>query len=245
MTRQVQTHTAIICTTKPTRFIRFILIIIGWQLVPSLGGQGTRLNYGSELDDKSVIIRLPFDFVYYGNPYQALIICINGFVSPDTSKYDMAGNYYNYFFNWPIPTPGFARAQISPFWDDLSYTSSPNGVYIWSDTLTHKYVIEWYHLTNNNSSSLETFEMIISDPVYYPTATGDADILFQYNTIYNNDSGNNYASVGIENWEELIGLQYTFDNANGAGAINLANQGAILVLLPYRQGRHKGHGSDR
>ncbi|HBC45989.1 MAG TPA: hypothetical protein DCZ43_02980 [candidate division Zixibacteria bacterium] len=210
------------------------------ELVPSLGGYGTRLNYGGETDDKSVLVTLPFDLVYYGQPYRSLIVCINGFVSPDTFRMDMGGNYWAYFYNWSIPDPGNCRAQISPFWDDLSYTTTPNGVYTWNDTTNHQYVIEWYHLTNNFSSSLETFEMVIYDPAYRPTITGDAEILYQYNTIFNNDSGENYATVGIENWNELTGIQYTHDNQYPAGSATISNTQALLITTNTGRGGLRG-----
>ncbi len=84
------------------------------ELAPGLGGQGTRLNFGSGSDDGSVKIDLPFDLVYYGDIYRSLIACTNGFVSPDTFRIDMGGNFWANFFNWPIPDPGCARAQILP-----------------------------------------------------------------------------------------------------------------------------------
>jgi hypothetical protein len=194
------------------------------ELAPGLGGQGTRLNYGSNTDDKSVLVTLPFNFVYYGTSYGVLIVCTNGFVSPDTFRYDQAGDYWADFFNWPIPDPGNCRAQISPFWDDLQVTSSGNyGVFTWSDTTNHRYVIEWNHVTNRNTSVAETFEMVIYDPAYYPTLTGDSEILYQYSAITNNDTDENYATVGFESWDQLTGVQYTHDNQYSPGAATITS----------------------
>ncbi len=211
------------------------------EIVPGLGGSGSRLSYGAETDDKSVLVNLPFDLVYYGQHYGAIIVCTNGFISPDTSRIDMGGNFWAYFYNWSIPDPGNCHAQISPFWDDLSFSGTTYGVYTWSDTTNHRFVIEWYHMVNNyNLTTVETFETIIYDPAYYPTLTGDSDLLYQYNTINNVDADQNYAAVGIESWDELTGIQYTNDNTYSPGASTLANGMAILVTTNTGRGGIKG-----
>jgi hypothetical protein len=168
-------------------------------------------------------------------------VSTNGFISPDTSTYDMRGDHWDYFFNWPIPDPGNCRAQISPFWDDLQVSSSGSyGVFIWNDTTEHRYVIEWNHTTNRNTSAVETFELIIYDPQYHPTLTGDSEILYQYSAIVNNDSGENYASVGLESWDQLTGIEYTHDNYYGSGASTLSNNMAILITTNTGRGGIKG-----
>jgi len=211
------------------------------ELVPGLGGQGTRLNFGSA-DDKSLLVNLPFDFVYYGVPYRPIIICSNGFISPDTDRMDQGGNYWAEFFNWPMPDPGNCRGQISPLWDDLAITSSGNyGVFTWYDTANHRYIIEWAHATNRNTSAVETFEIIIYDPIYYPTITGDAEMVFQYNAFLNNDTEENYATIGIESWDQLTGLQYTHDSYYTAGSATITSSNfAIKVTTNNGRGGIRG-----
>lgn len=211
------------------------------ELAPGLGGQGTRLNFGSA-DDKSLLVTLPFDLVYYGVPYRPIIVCSNGFISPDTDRFDQGGNYWADFFNWPMPDPGNCRAQISPLWDDLAVTSSGNyGVFTWFDSTNHRYIIEWAHVTNRNTGVVETFEIIIYDPVYYPTLTGDADIVFQYNAFLNNDTEENYATVGIESWDQLTGLQYTHDSYYTAGSATITSSNfAIKITTNNGRGGLRG-----
>jgi len=209
------------------------------ELVPSLGGQGTRLTFSST-DDASTVINLPFDFVYYGETYGAMIVCINGFAALDTFSYDMARNHWYNFFNWPIPDPGSARGQISPFWDDLSFSGSVNGVYTWYDADNHRFIIQWHSMVHRNTSAIETFQMIITDPQYYPTLTGDSEIIYQYKAIINNDSGENYSSVGFESWDELRGIEYTYDNFYDPGAATLANNKAIKITTNTGRGGIRG-----
>jgi len=211
------------------------------EINPNLGGSGTRLTFGGANDDKSQLITLPFDFKHYGETFRALIVCINGFVAPDTARFDIDGNFWYNFFNWPIPDPGNAQGQISPFWDDLQYSGSVNGVYIWHDTANNRFIIEWSAMTHRNSGSTETFQMIITDPAYHPTLTGDSEIYYQYHTITNNDSGENYASVGFESFDEYRGLQYTYDNDYHLGAPSLASGRAIRITTNTGRGGIKGN----
>ena len=210
------------------------------EIVPNLGGQGTRLSFSNN-DDYSVKVNLPFDFVYYGQSYSAIIVCTNGFAAVDVNPFDMDGTYWYNFYNWPIPDPGNARGQLSPFWDDLSYSGSIYGVYKWHDEDNHRFVIEWYHMSHRNTNATETFEMIITDPAYYPTMTGDSEILYQYQTIYNNDSGELYSSVGFESYDQLTGIEYTFDNVYASGAATLTNSRAIKITTNTGRGAIMGN----
>ncbi len=203
------------------------------EINPSLGGPGTRLSFPN-YDDASIKVALPFPIKYYGVDYFHMIISTNGFVSFDTFPYDVGNSYWANWFNWPIPDPGNARAQISPFWDDIKSTNSTNGVYSYYDDANGRLIIEWSNMTHSNTDSIETFQMIIYDACKRPTPTGDNEIIFQYNHIVNNDydTGDDpetYSSVGIENWEETIGIQYEYDNEYHPGAAVLANGRAIKI----------------
>ena len=211
------------------------------EVVPNLGGEGTRLDYGYNRDDNSVIADLPFDFVYYGETYRELLVCINGFAALDTEPYDMGGNYWANFYNWPIPDPGNARGQISPFWDDLGFSGNTYGVYTWYDEENHQFVVEWYHMNNRNSGAIETFEMIISDPQYISTITGDSEILFFYKDITNNDYGEHYSSVGFESFDEMMGIEYTYDGYYADGAPNLGDYRAIKITTNTGRGAIGGN----
>ncbi len=201
---------------------------------------GTRMSFIGGTDDGSNVIILPFDFVYYGESYGAMIVCTNGFAALDTVPFDMGGNYWFNFFNWPIPDPGNARGQISPFWDDLSYYGSVNGVYTWYDSDNHRFIIQWHLMSHRNTSATETFQMIITDPQYHSTLTGDSEIIYQYKNIVNNDSQENYSSVGFESWDELRGLEYSFDNFYEPGAATLGNEKAIKITTNTGHGGIKG-----
>jgi hypothetical protein len=209
---------------------------------PRQGGQGTRLSFGSNTDDKSILVTAPFNIGYYGHSFDRMIVSINGFVAFDTAHMDMGGNYWANFFNWPIPDPGNAAAQISPFWDDLRLgTSNSKGVFTWHDTTNHLFVIEYDSLTNVNGSAVEWFEIIFMDPAYHPTLTGDSEILLQYRVINNRyDSEENYSSVGIEDPTETIGIQYSYDRSYPPTADTLITGMALKITTNTGRGGISG-----
>jgi hypothetical protein len=211
------------------------------EINPSLGGTGQRITFPNN-DDASVLFTLPYTVQYYGQNYGHMIICINGFAAFDTVPYDVAGNYWFNWSNWPIPDPGNARAQISPFWDDLKITGSNNGVYTYYDSENSRLIVEWSDLPHANTGAIETFQMIISryDVCGNSTPTGDAEITFQYKNIVNNDyvpdpysDPETYSSVGIENWSESIGLQYEYNNIYPGNAAPLAAGRAIKFTTAH------------
>ena len=109
--------------------------------------------------------------------------------------------------------------MIAVFWDDLTLGTG-SGVYTYYNATLHYFVVEWYHMISGyNNSSLETFEAILYDPIYYPTSTLDGQIKLQYQQFNNIDLGSgdtlphgNYCTIGIEDHTETIGLEYTFNN---------------------------------
>jgi len=204
------------------------------EINPNLGGQGTRLNPPSS-DDASVLIALPFNCRYYGQQYGHMIVCTNGYVAFDTIPYDQAGQYWFNWENWPIPDPGNAHAQISPFWDDLKYVGSTNGLYTYHDVANGRFIVEWSGMTHARTGSPQTIELIIYDSDVHPTPTGDCEIVFQYAVVNNDDYNDSYthpesySSVGFEDWGQHDGLQYEYDNIYHPGAAELQSGLAIKI----------------
>jgi hypothetical protein len=206
------------------------LPVYNWiEIDPTYGGSGNELSLYDNGNTGDVdFVNLPFDLVFYGEAYDELTVCSNGWISP--------GHTDNHsFMNWYIPGPGGPSPMIAPFWDDLEIASG--GVYYYHDQGQHYTVIEWSHLQNDYGSHEETFQAILYDPLYYPTSTGDSRILFQYQTVNNVDVGSysggyvshgQYATVGIEDHTGAVGLEYTFNNSYPAAAKPLEDEMAIL-----------------
>jgi hypothetical protein len=191
------------------------------------GGSGTKLDLG---DNTTATVTLPFDFTYYGETYNTLLVCDNGWASFDTTA------YYD-FYNWSMPNLYGNGAQLAPFWDNLDPTKEHegelvgDGIYVYADSLNHRFVVEWSRLGNVRSQhpnrpdydDLQTFELILFDPAFHPpTPTGDGIVRFQYKQIVNNDSERMYSTVGIENEAEDTGIEYTYTNLYPAAAAPLS-----------------------
>jgi len=189
---------------------------------------GTNLNLNDNGNTGDIAdINLPISFVFYGEEYNTMTVCSNGWVSPgdtdDTS-----------FMNWLIPGPMGPSPMIAPFWDDLK----TGEVYYYYNSGNHTFVVEWDNMQNEGSGSEETFQVILYDANYYPTATGNSEIKFQYKAVTNDDTGyypsqhGQYATVGIEDHTGTVGLEYTFNNSYPLSAKPLADQMALLITGP-------------
>jgi hypothetical protein len=189
---------------------------------PDNGGPGADLglsDFGWEQDDTRTI-DLPFTFGYYGQDYDRVSICSNGWMA-------MGEMNLLHYRNFGIPSAGSPGAMIAPFWDNL-YQTGNNKVYTWYDESGHRFVVQWFDMPNDYSNSTQNFEVVLYDPQWHQTSTGDGMILFQYETVANTDSRDGYATVGIQNVERTDGLMYTFWNTYGNAAAPLAAGRAIL-----------------
>jgi len=195
-------------------------------------------DHGNE-QDWSVLMDLPFSFQYYGQEFENISICSNGwFAFGDQSK--LAD-----FQNRRIPPALGPRAQVCVFWDDLiNYTEGENqigGIFTWHDEENGQFIIEWSHMRRYigmngeqiREGSVNTFQAILYDPQVYPTYTGDGDIVFQYHTINNDidvdprEFDTPYGTVGIVNLNGTDGIEYTYWNEYADGAAELENERAI------------------
>ena len=116
--------------------------------------------------------------------------------------------------------------MIAPFWDDLNTNGGTGEVATYFDADQHRFIVEWTHM-RNYAGGIQTVEAILYDPAFYPTMTGDGVIEFQYAAVSNNDSGDNFATVGIENDAHTDGLLYTFYSRYTGGSAPLAIGRAI------------------
>ncbi len=200
------------------------------EIDPNYGGSGTLipLNDNGENQEDIDTLSLPFIFRFYGQECNEITVCSNGWIA-------MGQTEQATFRNWPIPGPMGPSPMIAPFWDDL-YMGGGN-VYYFYDTGSHYFVIEWSRVKNRYDNSLETFEVILYDPAFYPTSLNDGEIKFQYQTVNNVDqgagyTGGHYATVGIENYNATIGIEYTYNNDYPTSAKVLEDEMALLFTGP-------------
>jgi hypothetical protein len=127
----------------------------------------------------------------------------------------------------PIPDQSGPEKMLAASWSDLCpiagdpstkilyhYQTEP----LWG--LPHRFIILYDGIPHYCSSSghifwdhRDTFEIILYDPMYYPTPTGDGEIVVQYLSAIN--PGNLYpghtVAVGIEDSSETVGIQYYYN----------------------------------
>jgi len=200
------------------------------EIDPDNGGNGTILNLYDGGDDGDIeSIEIPFSMTFYGRFYHYITVCTNGWIAPGGSE-EFA------FMNRPIPELLGPSPMIAAFWDDLKTSTNGNICYKY-DSSAHYFVVEWSHSRNDYNNAEESFQVVIYDPAYYPTPTGDSDILIQYKTFNNVNAGyysggyiqhGEYATIGLEDHSGKVGLQYSFCNQYPTAAKTLSNNSAIL-----------------
>lgn len=201
------------------------------EIDPDRDGNGidTRLVDTDEEEDASTVIDLPFDFVYYGERFDEVTICTNGWIA--------LGDHHQLISarNRRIPAGEVIAAMICPFWDDL-VTTQNGGIYYWFDEDNHTFIVEWSRMRKlgpeGNREPWESFEVVLFDPAFYPSMTGDGDILFQYREVTDDRScfqawDTPFATVGIGSPDQTCGLEYSYWGTLHDGAAELVPGRAI------------------
>jgi hypothetical protein len=165
------------------------------------GGGGEEGETGNG-DNSFLPVNLEFPFTLYGNTYTTVNISTNGFLSftDDASEY----------WNTQLPSEDYPNNVIAPFWDHLYINYSAKIFYQTLGTAPNRiFVAQWSNARFCCwDNALLTFEVLLYEQ-------GNR-IVFQYNTLQDgvDSSGSNgrRASVGIENADGTIGLQYSYNS---------------------------------
>jgi len=213
--------------------------VYNWvEIDPLLGGQGqVYLNN----DDGSQTVPLPFTFRYYGQDYNSVTFCTNGWISfVPTDMVD--------FYNCYIPAALGPYAMVAPYWDDLKglktgVDGDGNGIFndmrilYWFDAANNRYIIQWnkaynqYTIDLMENASSEKFQVIL-----YPLSGTDGEIVMQYHTIDNPGITTNFCTIGIEDHTQQRGLTYTHANTYPPTAALLASGLAIKYTTSAADG---------
>ena len=194
------------------------------EIDPDEGGLGQVIYMA---DDESSTIPLPFTFTYYDEAFDEITVCSNGWISFIT-------NDWTNFRNWDIPSALGPYGQVCAYWDDLigeAYTVVDTvfhhdmRICHYYDEVNNRFIIEWSKCFNRfDDTSVEKFELILFDPAFYPTASGNGEIQCNYHTINNPDATSNYSTIGIENLIQSDGVLYTYADMYPASATPLENE---------------------
>ena len=179
---------------------------IGTQIVPTSGNSVETVS-------------LPFNIKYYGINYSQVSISIDGWLALGSVTLEAPENF-------ALPHTDAIPNMIGVFWDDLFSTNpgETGKLYYYNDAVNHRFVIEWDQVGHaDDYTNKETFEVILLDPAYYPTETGDGEIICEYKTVEEPGS----CTIGSEDNTETIGLDYVFNDFYDITATQLRSQFAI------------------
>nr|MBC8465793.1 carboxypeptidase regulatory-like domain-containing protein [bacterium] len=202
------------------------------EINPNIDGNdfdGTDLGIEDATDnqDASIAIALPFDFQYYGEVFDTLTICSNGWAAFGDQEEFAA------FRNRRIGQALGPDAMLCAWWDNLVLRDN-SAILSHYDAENGKFIIEWSQMRRLISGGVgaeETFEIILYDPDVHPSYTGDGAITFQYKEVTNeNRQARNdtpFCTIGIGNLDDSGGLEYTYWNTNAPGASPIQNEMAI------------------
>jgi len=168
-------------------------------------------------DDDYETFTTGFDYDFYGANYTQVSIGSNGYVTPGASGYTT-------YSNQTIPNTSTPNGSLYGYWDDLN-PSQGGTVYYYYNTATHQFIVEYNNVPFYGGGGNVTYQIVIQDPLYYPSITGDAQWLVYYNSIDDRAS----ATVGIENSSGTDGIQYVFDGNYDENASPIENGLALLI----------------
>ncbi len=179
-------------------------------------GPGSLITQITNGDAAITTIDLPFAFRYYGAECLQASVCSNGFISMGSEDYK-AGT------NSAVGSPDGPDRMIAPFWDDLNPLAGGD-IYQWQDTANHRFIIQFDDVPIYGTDDRQTFQVVFLHPDYYPTPTGDGEILFLYQDVTNPSS----CTVGIENPGQTDGIAYLCDGSYDPHAAPLEDGLAVL-----------------
>ncbi len=207
-----------------------------YEYVDISAGLGTDLNINdigvetSITQNFSVARQLPFTFTFYGETYDSVTICSNGWIAFGNQAWN------DVFRNYPMPAILAPEAMVAPYWDDLK-TDGALGVWEYHDAANDRFIVQWKAQVYEGPTNLN-FEVILLNEETYPTFDGNGQILCQYNDVTMGVTGwyeePNGCTIGIQKPQNLVGLQYAFITSYMPGAATMVDGRAILFTTSAR-----------
>jgi len=184
-----------------------------WIEIKNIGTQ-----IASSSDDVYQLVSLPFTFKFFGQNKSSITVSSNGWVG--------FGSYTSsYFTNAGIPNSQAPNDIIAIIWDDLNPSATGSGkIYYYYDAANHIFIVEYDSVYHYGTTLPTKAQVILYDPAYYPTPTGDGNIVIQFLIT----PGQTDYTCGIENSTGDDGIQYYYDGTYAQGADSIVGGRAIL-----------------
>ena len=142
-------------------------------------------------DSTSADIPFGFQFPFYGNIFESIIVSANGWLS--FTSHSSAWN------NTSLPNSNAPENLLAGFWDDLDPLQGDGTIYIWGNQID-SLVVSFINVEHYGSTyGVYTYQVILLE-------TGD--IIYQYILMNGQTSS---ATIGIQNDDKTIGLQVAYN----------------------------------
>jgi hypothetical protein len=159
---------------------------------------GTPVPFPSYRDDGNVgPIPIGFNFPFYGNTFNELYVCTNGWLS-------FTNNIRTTYTNQPLPNAGTAVPEnlLAPWWDDMVYDESDGNEAFYYFDGTH-FIIEYFvRRIAGFTPPYYRFQVIL-----YP----NGNILYQYHTL---GVVLGSSTIGIQNATKDDGLTVVYNDGS-------------------------------
>jgi len=214
-----------------------------WINIANIGTNTGITDINTEQEEDSQLVMLPFTASFFGQQYDTITICSNGWLAfGETGQKD--------FRNLPLPGPIAPRPLIAPYWTDLIIGGSyGGGVYTYNHPTEHAFIVQFdkvrwitaYRPPNGGpfivSADSVSFQVLIYDPAYNEPTGGDSKIKIQYRRFNPGIPGDdrtpfNYITVGIQDQIAQTGIEYVYNNIYSAGSNTLTSGSALLITKP-------------
>ena len=158
-----------------------------------ISGSGIPVDVGN---DGAVVIGLPFNFPFFGEDRNVMVIAANGFLTFQGELGPFGG-----FSNAPIPTMDAPNDVIAGLWDDIE-PQDGGGVFIQGDS--ESVIVQYQEVPKFFGDPLDvvTFQIILYS---------DGSIKMQYKTVGGTASALS-STVGLEGQDGTKGLQVLFNS---------------------------------
>jgi len=175
-----------------------------------ISGIGTPIPFTAD-DQNLGPYPIGMTFPYYNAAFFSTFrACTNGFISFTSTS--------TVYTNAAIPTAAEPNNLISPYWDDLTFSSTGDAYYYY-DAANTRCIIEYLHAPHLSYAASDfTFQVILEE---------NGDIIYQY-MIVDPSTMTPFpsATVGIENAAGTVGIQCTY---NGSGPWEPTANTAVII----------------
>ncbi len=148
---------------------------------------------GLDGDDENIgPIPIGFDFPFYGQTFNTIRVCTNGFLSFTSTSTALT--------NYPLPSTSAPENLLAVFWDDLHFRGVERAYYYYDGM---RFIVQFYNVERYATTppSLLNFEVIL-----YPTGK----IVYQYLSMTGELAS---ATIGIQNATKDDGLTVVYNAA--------------------------------